>query len=130
MIQFQIAQLINLNYPGFRAGPEVTVRVNPTQYLVPDVVVQEEERLQRPYPTEPVHLCVEVLSPDDRLSDTIAKCERYHAWGVPFVWIIDPEELRGWEFPRGQRLHEVREGGTLSAGAIGIALPDVFAVIR
>ena len=130
MVQFQISQLINLNYPAFRAGPEVTVRVNPTQYLVPDVVVQESGSVQRPYPTEPVHLCIEVLSPDDRLSDTIAKCERYHIWGVPHVWIIDPEEHRAWEFPQGQRLHEIREGGILSAGTIGIALMDVFSAIR
>ena len=130
MIQSQILQLVNLNFPGFRAGAEVTVRISPTRYLVPDVVVQESGNIQSPYPTEPVHLCVEVLSPDDRLSDTIAKCEEYHAWGVSYVWLIDPEEKRAWEFPRGQRLHEVREAGALSAGAITAGLVDVFHAMR
>ena len=50
MIQSQILQLVNLNFPGFRAGAEVTVRISPTRYLVPDVVVQESGNIQSPYP--------------------------------------------------------------------------------
>ena len=129
MIQTQIAQLINLNFPHYRAGSEVTVRVTSTQYLVPDIAVQDAAKIQQPYPTEPVHLCVEVLSPNDRMSEAIAKCEEYHAWGVPHVWIVDPEERRAWEFPRNQRLHEIREGGKLTASEILIGLEDVFSVI-
>lgn len=127
MIQSQILQLINLNFPGFRAGAEVSVLVRPNRYLVPDVVVQESRRVQSPYPEEPVYLCVEVLSPSDRLSDTIAKCEEYHAWGVRFVWIVDPEERRAWEFPQGQRLHEVRD--SLAAGELAVGLADVFRLL-
>ena len=126
MVQTQISQLINLNFPPFRAGAEVTVRVSPNRYLVPDVLVQAVSHIQRPYPTDPVHLCVEILSPDDRLSETISKCEQYHAWGVPFVWIIDPDERRAWEFPQGHRLHEIRDDGIISAGPIALALADVF----
>lgn len=62
----------------------------------------------------------------DRLSETISKCEQYHGWGVPFVWIIDPDERRAWEFPQGHRLHEIREDGMMSAGPITLALADVF----
>ncbi len=58
MIQSQILQLINLNFPGFRAGAEVSVLVRPNRYLVPDVVVQDSRRVQSPYPEEPVYLCV------------------------------------------------------------------------
>jgi hypothetical protein len=29
-----------------------------------------------------VHLCVESLSPEDRIGAVIAKCEDYHDWGV------------------------------------------------
>ena len=129
MVQTRVTQLINLNFTSFRAAAEVTVRMSPTKYLVPDVVAQVASQIQRPYPTEPVHLCVEVLSPDDRMSDALAKCEEYHAWGVPFVWILDPGVSRAWEFRRGERLHEIPEGGQLTAGAIAIDANDVFSVI-
>src|SRR5258706_13518052 len=29
-------------------------------------------------------LAIEILSPDDRLRATLAKCEEYHAWGTPY----------------------------------------------
>ena len=126
VIQSQISYLVIRDFPAFRTGSEVTVRLSPTLYLVPDLIVQAVSHIQRPYPTDPVHLCVEILSPDDRLSETISKCEQYHAWGVPFVWIIDPDERRAWEFPQGHRLHEIREDGTMTAGPIALALADVF----
>jgi Uma2 family endonuclease len=44
---------------------------------VPDLIVQESDRIQDPYPIEPVYLCVEILSPGDRMGETIAKCEDY-----------------------------------------------------
>jgi Uma2 family endonuclease len=67
---------------GLQLGTEITVRLSPTRYLVPDVIA--DPVLQIPYPTEPVLLCCEILSPDDSLGATLAKCEEYHAWGVPF----------------------------------------------
>jgi Uma2 family endonuclease len=67
---------------GLQAAAEVTVRLSPTKYLVPDVIAARV--LESPYPTEPVLLCCEILSPEDSLGATLAKCEEYHAWGVPF----------------------------------------------
>jgi Uma2 family endonuclease len=61
--------------------------------VIPDVIAAPA--LQRPYPTEPVLLCVEILSPDDRVGAMLAKCEQYHARGVPFCWVIDPEKQTG-----------------------------------
>jgi Uma2 family endonuclease len=40
--------------------------------------------------TEPAILCIEILSPEQRLGEMLAKCEQYHAWGVPYCWMIDP----------------------------------------
>ena len=98
-IQGYLCQLINDHFARFAAATEITVRISATRFLVPDIVVQRRADLQRPYPMKPVHLVIEVLSPDDRMSDTIAKCEAYHACGVPFCWIIDPEAQTGWDYP-------------------------------
>ena len=129
LIQIRIGQLVLVGYPDFRAGTELTVRLREGRYLVPDVAVQHKDRIQDPYPTEPVHLCVEVMSPEDRLSEVIAKGEEYLEWGVPMVWIVDPERRRGWEFSRAGGLHEVSPDGSLTADPISIPLADVFSIL-
>jgi len=128
-IQIRLGQLVNIGFPGFEAGSEQTVWIRPGKYLVPDLVVQDRSRIQDPYPTEPVHLCVEILSPEDRISAVIAKCEDYHAWGVETVWIVDPENPRAWEFRKGQWPVEVPLTGSLTAPGISISLNELFSAL-
>ena len=128
-VQFQVNFLIRIHFTQFKAGPEQTVRLSEHRYLVPDVAVQRKDRIQKPYPTEPIHLCVEILSPDDRLSEVIAKCEEYLAWGVPMVWIIDPVSQAAWEFSPKHALHEVSLDGSLTAPEIAIPLAEIFSVL-
>ena len=128
-IQMRLGQLINTGFPSFDAESEVTVQIRTGKYLVPDLIVQHRDRIQDPYPTVPVHLCVEILSPDDRLSQVLAKCEDYHDWGVETVWIVDPENPRAWEFRKGQRPVEVPLTGSLTAPGISISLPELFSVL-
>ena len=77
-----------------------------------------------PYPDRPVLLCVEILSPEDRAGETFKKCELYHAWGVPYCWVIDPVDEIGWEYHRGGSVEQCT--GALNAGAIQIPLSAVF----
>lgn len=122
-IQF-LLQLL-LQRQGVEALAEVRVRLSPTKYLIPDVIAAPE--IQGPYPTEPVLLCVEILSPEDRVGATLAKCEDYHAWGVPFCWIIDPEKQTGWKYHSGGEPERVERGGTLTAGKLSVALEELYA---
>ena len=89
LLEFML--VLMLRKLGLQAAPEVTVRLTPTKYLVPDVIAATV--LRGPCPTEPVLLCCEILSPEDRLGAMLAKCEEYHAWGVPFC-----RRLRANEF--------------------------------
>ena len=107
---------------GLQAAPEVTVRLSPTKFLVPDVIAAPV--LQNPYPTAPVLLCCEILSPEDRLGTMLSKCEEYHAWGVPFCWVIDPIKRTAWEYHAGAE--PVRVTGTLFAGEYSIGLEELF----
>ena len=125
-IQGLLAYLLLSRFSQFEADPELTVQIRPGKFLVPDLAVQSRDHIQDPYPTAPVHLCVEILSPDDRISEVFAKCEDYLAWGVPVTWIIDPESKRAWEFRRGQRPAEVPPAGSLTAEVISIPLAGVF----
>lgn len=61
--------------------------------MVPDVTATRRQ-FCGPYPTDPVEICIEILSSDDRLKKTAEKGGRYIEWGVGFVWIIDPVARR------------------------------------
>ncbi len=124
LTEFMLAAL--LRRLGLQAAPEVTVRLSPTKYLVPDIVAARV--LENPYPTEPVLLCCEILSPEDRLGTMLAKCEEYHAWGVPFCWVIDPVKRTAWEYHASAE--PVRVASTLHAGEIAIGLEELFSVLN
>ncbi len=88
--------------------------------------VQRTDQLQQPYPSKPIYLCIEVLSPGDRFSETEAKCEAYHAWGVSYCWIIDPEKRLAWEHAATDRPRQVQEGGRISTQHLAVSLEDLF----
>jgi Uma2 family endonuclease len=113
-----------LDQQGVEALAEVHVRLSPAKWLIPDVIAAP--KIQGPYPTEPVLLCVEILSPEDRVGGMLAKCEQYHAWGVPFCWIIDPEKQIGWQYHAGADPERVDRGGTLIAGQLSVPLEELF----
>ena len=110
---------------GLLAAVEVTVKLSPTKYLVPDVIAAKV--LQNPYPTEPVLLCCEILSPEDSLGATLAKCEEYHTWGVPFCWVIDPNKRTAWEYHAAAE--PVRVTGALRAGEFSVNLEELFSAL-
>jgi len=120
--------LLMLNKLGLEALPEVAVRVTPTRYLVPDIVA--DRQLESPYPTTAVLLCVEILSPEDRVGAMLAKCEEYHAWGVPVGWVIDPVKHVAWEYRADGEPLRIDDGGLLQAGEIAVAVSDIFGQFR
>lgn len=122
-IEFMLVTL--LRRQGVDALAEVTVRLTQTKFLIPDVIA--DARIAEPYPTEPVSLCVEILSPEDRLSAAFAKCEEYHSWGVPFCWVIDPAKQTGWQYHAGSDLMKVESSEALQAGTLSVRLAELFA---
>jgi Uma2 family endonuclease len=125
--QSRTLSLINRQDIGFEGVAELTCRVREGKYLVPDVGVQRVSEIQDPYPTAPIHLCIEVLSPGDRFSDTVATCGEYHAWGVQYCWIVDPDNKQCWEYHAGSRPNAVPADGRIKAGSILLSVPDIFA---
>jgi Uma2 family endonuclease len=113
-------------YPQYAAGGEIHSHVRPTEIRIPDVAVQPHEILsQETYGETPYVLTIEILSPDDRLGATFAKCETYHEWGVPYCWVLDPEKRRAWIYNKGDEPRRADEA--LEAGDIRFALAEVWA---
>ncbi len=122
LLQFFLVLL--LRKQGVKALSEVLVRLSDTKFLIPDVIAAPT--IRNPYPTEPVELCVEILSPTDRLGAMLAKCELYHAWGVPFCWVIDPDKQSAWQYHAGGEPERVGQGGVLQAGELNVNLQELF----
>jgi len=94
---------------------------------IPDLVfVPSEARFENGISMDPPLLCVEILSPSQRLSALFAKCETYHAWGVPYCWVIDPIGKTAWEYHQGAPMRLLSEDDSLSAGEIKVGMKEVF----
>ncbi len=70
---------------------EQRVQVSPTRFRVPDVCVILEEHPAQIFRTPPF-IVIEILSPEDRASVMQKKIGDYLAFGVSYVWVIDPQE--------------------------------------
>ena len=125
-VQGTLLALIRTRFPGYWVGAELSVQVRPGKFLVPDLAVQDRSRMQRPYPTEPIILCIEILSPDDSLNNAFAKCEIYHEWGTVNTWIVDPQARRAWQLAKGSAPLEITAPDELRAGPIHIPIADIF----
>jgi len=56
----------------------------------------EVDVLQDASSLPPPEVAVEVLSPEDRSADVQDKIDDYLQFGIPTVWLIDPERQRAW----------------------------------
>jgi len=93
---------------GF-ALQECRVQISSTRFRVPDVCVVIGAEPEGRFLTTPPFLCIEVLSPEDRLSRTQQKIDDYLRFGVPYVWLVDPYERRAWIYTQDS-IREVRDG--------------------
>jgi Uma2 family endonuclease len=76
---------------GIQVFSERRIRVSGSRYRVPDVCVTiglPDEQIF----TTPPFLCIEILSPEDRMPRVLAKVADFLQLGVPFVWVIDPRK--------------------------------------
>jgi Uma2 family endonuclease len=94
---------------------------------IPDLVfVPSGKRFECGILVDPPLLCVEILSPSKRLSVLFAKCETYHAWGVPYCWVVDPIGKLAWEYHQAAPVRLLSGEDSLIAGEIKIAISELF----
>jgi len=125
VLQGWLGGLIMRLYPQYLAGSETHSRIKENEYRLPDIAVQLKAVVrQEQYAVTPLVLCVEILSPDDSLSATFAKCEIYHSWGVPVCWVIDPATRRAWTYARDGE--PAQQSAALEAGDIRLTFADIF----
>jgi len=106
---------------GYEVWPEQRVRTrrDPAHYRVPDLCLTSGEPSEDIF-IDPPFLCVEILSPDDAAVEVRAKVHEYLAFGVAYVWIVDPLDGTG-EVHTSGGIERV-EAGRFCAGEIEISL--------
>lgn len=110
-----------------RALVEQRVRVGARRIRVPDVCLISRDLPIERVITHPPLVCIEVLSPDDRLRYYQDKVDDYTAMGVPAIWLFDPMKRKAFVCTREGFLPP--EGGVLAIPGTPIQIPlkDLFA---
>jgi Uma2 family endonuclease len=73
--------------------------VSASRYRIPDIAVTLKKPIGRIL-TEPPFLCIEIVSPEDRVSRMEEKIDDYLKFGVRYVWLIDPRKKAAWSYTR------------------------------
>jgi Uma2 family endonuclease len=92
-----------------RVYPEQRVQVKQDRFRVPDICVVLGEAPSEQIFVRPPFLCVEILSPEDRMSEMLERVEDYLTFGVPHVWLLDPRRRWARIYNTGG-VHEMKNG--------------------
>ena len=118
-LQFRVALIVHERFHSFLPYTELTLKISERRYRVPDVAVIPKREGARP------HLCIDLLSPEERIEKVVEEAHEYLEWGVPTVWILDPEASRAWQLD-SSGFAEAPVDGALRAGEIAISVQDIF----
>lgn len=111
--------------PQIESWPEQRVQISPSRFRVPDVCVTLGVPSERII-TSPPLICIEILSPEDSLSDLQDRIDDYLAFGVPYIWLIDPLKRLAYTCDR-DGIHEARTGAlAIAEPPVCIALQNLF----
>jgi len=111
---------------GINVVVEQRVQVSPTRFRIPDVCVilgEPDGQILR----KPPFICIEVVSPEDRLNRLEQRIEDFLAMGVAYVWVIDPQTRKAYAATPASGLCEVRTGILATENpAIELPLNEIF----
>ena len=108
------------------AATECRIRVTSTRVRIPDVCYFLSDPGER-VPTKPPFICIEILSPEDRMSRVEVRINDYLAMGVPYVWVLDPETRQAFTATAAAGLQEVKSGVLKTEQpAIEVPLSEIF----
>lgn len=111
-----------LTRAGYISVPELELRIDPEWQPKADVAATMTVEL--PYPTKPIDIVAEVLSPGDPMSRVFEKCRQYERIGIPQIFVFDPELHYAWEWSREtenlERISamQLRNGSTIQVADI------------
>ena len=88
---------------------EQRVQVKATRFRVPDISVLAGAPPGGPIIVEPPFLCIEILSPSDRMKEMQERIDDYLSFGVRYVWLLHPRTRRAFVYTP-DAVQEVKDG--------------------
>ena len=92
---------------GILVVPEQRVQVKASRFRVPDVTVltarPSGQIMQEPF------LCIEILSPSDRMAEMQERIDDYLNFGARYVWLIHPKTRRAFVYT-ADAVREAKDG--------------------
>ena len=80
--------------------PEQRIQISPKRFRVPDVCVYAgTEPVEAIFQTPPF-ICIEILSPQDRMERIQQRIDDYLNFGVRYVWVVNPRDRRAWTYSK------------------------------
>jgi Uma2 family endonuclease len=110
-----------------RAIQEQRTKVASTRVRIPDVCVFSRDVPIEQVFTKPQLIAIEVLSPEDRHSRIEARMSNFRDFGVPNLWVVDPETHLGWDLSDGNWVRKERL--EVANSPIYLSLTELFAKI-
>lgn len=74
---------------GYKTAVELELRISSDFQPKPDVAAAL--RVEQPYPTRPIEIVVEVVSPDDTAAHILSKCRHYGEMRIGQIFVFDPQ---------------------------------------
>ncbi len=106
---------------------EQRVQVKATRFRIPDICIVAGSKPQEEILTRPPLVCIEILSKDDRATELQEKIDDYLAFGVAYVWVINPLTRRAWIYT-AKGTQEAKDGILKTENPeIMVPLSDIFA---
>ncbi len=105
---------------------EQRIRVAQGRVRICDVSMLREKAPREPVTETPPFICIEVMSPEDRLSRAKLVLRDYFNMGVENIWLIDPQR-RAWYTFDANGLHEQSSPLTVPNTPICVDIEALFA---
>jgi len=108
---------------------EQRVRAGEARYRIPDVCLLHADAPYEKIIEHPPLLCIEILSPEDRLTRVVERIEDFLRMGVEHVWLIDPTQRKSFVCKPGS-MTEPQDGQLKIAGTpIFLDMNSMFSLL-
>ena len=118
-------------YPRLMVLPAARLKISPQRYRIPDVMILEFPCIPGRFVTDVPAVVIEILSPEDRFGQFLAKCREYLAFNILNIIVIDPDARRTYRFGASGLLYDSVPVLRFPKSAIELPFPvhEMFAEI-
>ena len=114
---------------GIHVFVEQRIQVSRDRFRVPDLCVVAGLKPPELIFHNPPFLCIEILSKNDRVEEMQERIQDYLAFGVPYVWLINPRTRWACSYTSGLIMEASDRVLRTESPEIIVRLDDVFETI-